>query len=292
MSAATVLPRLAALLVAAAFASGCGPGKSAAPAAESESSHAPPAKEGHDHDHDHDHEAPAHHAGDHEDHDHDHGEAEEAAVASFKAGQGITIVPETQKLLGIAITAVREESLPGQTRFTAQIFGEKHHHLPNLADHSGCDVHGSGLVAEEVAATLKLGDPVRVEPSTGSPLHGVVLSIQKAIALGESEVIVGISNAIAVLHPGDFVPASVTHPNSQPTATIPQSALLRCSEGTFVYRVNGDAYLRTPVRTGAESGGRVALTDGVRPGDQVVVEPVQTLWLIELRATKGGGHSH
>ena len=27
-------------------------------------------------------------------------------------------------------------------------------------------------------------------------------------------------------------------------------------------------------------------------GDQIVVKPVQTLWLIELRATKGGGHSH
>jgi hypothetical protein len=27
-------------------------------------------------------------------------------------------------------------------------------------------------------------------------------------------------------------------------------------------------------------------------GDTVVTRPVQTLYLIELRATKGGGHSH
>lgn len=292
MSSRKLLPPLAVLLllVAAMFASGCGPGKSTPTTTKTKEPHA---EEGHDHDHaddhDHAHVGHAHHEGEHR--EHDHGEEEESA-ASFKAGKGVSITPETQQLLGIEITEVIEESLPSQTRFTAQIFGEKHHHLRNLADHSGCDVHGSGFVPDEVAAKLNLGDPVRVEPASQPPLRGVVLSVHKAIALDESEVLVGISNAIAVLHPGDFVPASVTHANPQPTATIPQSALLRCSEGTFVYRVNGDAYLRTPVRTAAESGGRVALTDGVRPGDQVVVQPVQTLWLIELRATKGGGHSH
>lgn len=289
MSFVKFLPPLAALLVAAAFTSGCGPAKSGPTTAKSEDAHAHHEEEGHDHDHEHD-----------QDHDqekeghahHEHGEEEESAAASFKAGKGVSITPETQKLLGIEIAEVVEQVLPSQIRFTAQIFGEKHHHLPNLADHSGCDVHGSGFVADEVAAKLNIGDPVRVEPSSQPPLQGVVLSVQKAIALGESEVLVGISNAIAVLHPGDFVPASVTHANPQPIATIPLSALLRSSEGSFVYRVNGDAYLRTPVRTGAESGGRVAITEGVRSGDQVVVQPVQTLWLIELRATKGGGHSH
>ena len=36
----------------------------------------------------------------------------------------------------------------------------------------------------------------------------------------------------------------------------------------------------------------VEITDGLLAGDQVVTKPVETLWLIELRATKGGGHSH
>jgi multidrug efflux pump subunit AcrA (membrane-fusion protein) len=43
---------------------------------------------------------------------------------------------------------------------------------------------------------------------------------------------------------------------------------------------------------GSEADGWVEITDGLLAGDQVVTKPVQTLWLIELRATKGGGHSH
>lgn len=224
---------------------------------------------------------------------HAHGEQNEmSAGASFKPGKGVIITAETKGILGLEVADVVEEQLPAHTRFTAQIFGEKHHHIPNPADHSGCDVHGSGLVAEQVASNLKQGDPVQIHIPTNGPLHGVVLAVQRAVALGESEVIVGISNAISVLQAGEFVPASIIHPAEQATATVPQSALLRTSEGTFVYTVNGDAYFRTPVRTGVESGGRVAVREGLLPGDQVVVKPVQTLWLIELRATKGGGHSH
>jgi len=39
-------------------------------------------------------------------------------------------------------------------------------------------------------------------------------------------------------------------------------------------------------------GSWVEIVDGLLAGDAVVTKPVQTLWLIELRATKGGGHSH
>jgi len=56
--------------------------------------------------------------------------------------------------------------------------------------------------------------------------------------------------------------------------------------------IHGDAYLRTAVKTGAEADDQVEITDGPSAGDRVVSTPVQALWLIELRATKGGGHSH
>ncbi|MCC7377432.1 MAG: hypothetical protein IT581_22415 [Verrucomicrobiales bacterium] len=269
-SSETSVPQWAAMALMMVIAAGCGPGDS---------------------EHRHDETAPAHE----EAHGHGHAHEEEdesSAGASFKPGKGVIITKETQKIIGLEIADVAEESLGSQTRFTAQIFGEKHSHLPNPADHSGCDVHGSGLVSEEIASVLKPGDPVQVQLPTNGPLQGVVLAIQKSIALGEAEVIVGISNAISVLRPGEFVPTIVIHPADQATTTVPKSALLRTAEGTFVYTVNGDAFYRTAVRTGAESDGRVAIIDGLLAGDQVVVKPVQTLWLIELRATKGGGHSH
>ncbi len=236
----------------------------------------------------HDHSEEASHTG-HDEHGHEEGSP---SGASFKVGKGVSVTEETKKLLGLEVADVTERKLPNQIRLTVQVFGEKHHHLPNQADHSGCDVHGSAFVAADTAAFVKAGQPVQVLKSTTNSLAGVVLAVQKALALGESEVIVGVSNAITALKAGEFVPAQISLPRDKAVAVVPQSALLRTAEGTYVYAVNGEAYLRTPVKTGAEADGWVEITDGLLAGDQVVTTPVQTLWLVELRATKGGGHSH
>jgi hypothetical protein len=222
---------------------------------------------------------------------HGHGE-ESPSGASFKAGKGVIVTEETKKLLGIEVADVTERKLPNQVRFTVQVFGEKHHHLLNQEDHSGCDVHGSGFVSTNTAAIVKTGQPVELLKSTNAPLGGVVLAVQKALALGESEIVIGVSNATAALKAGEFVPARINLPRDEAVPVIPQPALLRTSEGTFVYAVNGDAYFRTAVKVGSEADGWAEITDGLLAGDQVVTKPVQTLWLIELRATKGGGHSH
>jgi hypothetical protein len=216
---------------------------------------------------------------------------ESPSGASFKVGKGVMLTEETRKILDVEVVDVAERKLPKQIRFTVQVFGEKHHHLLNQDDHSGCDVHGSGFVSTNTAWIVKAGQPVELIKSTNSPLSGVVLAVQKALALGESEIVIGMSNA-AALKPGEFVPARINLPRDEPVTAIPQSAVLRTSEGTFVYAVNGDAYLHTAVKVGAEADGWVEITDGLLPGDKVVTKPVQSLWLIELRATKGGGHSH
>lgn len=222
-----------------------------------------------------------------------HGHSEESpSGASFKAGKGVIVTEETKKLLGVEVADVAERKLPNQIRFTVQVFGEKHHHLAKQEDHSGCDTHGSGLLSTNIALAVKVGQPVQLLKDTNSPLGGVVLTVQKALALGESEVVIGISNATTTLKAGEFVAARINLPRDEPVAAVPQSALLRTSEGTFVYAVNGDAYFRTAVKVGAEADGWFEITDGLLTGDQIVTKPVQTLWLIELRATKGGGHSH
>lgn len=222
---------------------------------------------------------------------HGHGE-ESPSGASFKAGKGVIVTEETKKLLGIEVVDVSELKLPNQVRFTVQVFGEKHHHLLNPEDHTGCDVHGSGFVSTNTAVILKSGQAVELFKNTNVPLGGVVLSVQKALALGESEIVIGVSNATATLTVGEFVPARISLPREEAVPVIPQTALLRTTEGTFVYAVNGDAYFRTAVKVGAEAEGWVEIADGLLAGDAVVTKPVQTLWLIELRATKGGGHSH
>ena len=238
-----------------------------------------------------------HKEGDGHDHDkekaggHDH-EAEAPTGAGFKAGKGITLTDETRKILGVEVVDVAERKLPNQIRFTVQVFGEKHHHLLNQEDHSGCDVHGSGFVTADTASVVKTGQRVELLQGTNQPLSGVVLAVQKAVALGETEIVIGGSNATAALKSGEFVPARINLPRDEAVAAVPESALLRTSEGTFVYAVNGDAYFRTAVKIGATAEGFIEITDGLLAGDAVVTKPVETLWLIELRATKGGGHSH
>ena len=220
-----------------------------------------------------------------------HGE-EPPSGASFKPGKGVILTDETRKILGVEVADVTERKLPNQIRFTVQVFGEAHHHALKDDDHTGCDVHGSALLPADRASAVKSGQPVQVLKNTNSPLGGVVLGVQKALALGESEVVIGVSNATAALKAGEFVPARINLPRDEPVMAIPQAALLRTSEGTFVYAANGDAYFRTAVKVGGEADGWVEITDGLLAGDQVVSQPVETLWLIELRATKGGGHSH
>jgi len=222
---------------------------------------------------------------------HDH-EAEAPSGASFKAGKGVSVTDETKKLLGVEVADVTERKLPNQIRFTVQVFGEKHHHLFDANDHTGCDVHGSAFLPADTAPLVKPGQPVLVFKDSNSPLGGFVVAVQKALALGETEVVIGVSNGTAALKPGEFVPARINLPRDEAVTAVPQSALLRTPEGTFVYAVNGDAYFRTAVKVGTEADGWVEITDGLLAGDSVVTKPVQTLWLIELRAVKGGGHSH
>lgn len=222
-----------------------------------------------------------------------HGHEEESpSGASFKAGKGVLLADETRKILGVEIADVTEQKLPSQIRFNVQVFGEKHHHAIRENDHTGCDVHGSGFVPLDKAAALRVGQPVQIQTRTNESLAGVVLAVEKAPSLGEAEVIVGLTNATDRLKAGDFLSAVVTLPREDVVTVIPRVALLRTSEGTFVYAVNGDAFFRTPVKVGSEADDLLEITDGLFAGDAVVTKPVETFYLIELRATKGGGHCH
>ena len=69
---------------------------------------------------------------------------------------------------------------------------------------------------------------------------------------------------------------------------LPRQALLRTSEGVFVFVANGHRWLRTPVKVGAESAETAEIADGVLEGDLVVVAGVWDLWMAELQAIKGG----
>ena len=230
-----------------------------------------------------------------EEKEHDHGEHDHEEVSSgatFKPGKGVMISDETRQILGLAISGVTEEKLPKVIRLNLQIFGETHRFSEAGMDHTGCDVHGSGFLAPDQVSFIEPKQTVKVSTADNRTFEGFVLSTKKSPAQGEDEVLVGVKDAATALKDGDFVTATIFIPRDEPVTVIPRSSLLRTAEGTFVYVVNGDAFYRTPVKAGSETEDRVEITDGLFAGDQVVTNPVETLWIIELRATKGGGHSH
>ena len=50
------------------------------------------------------------------------------------------------------------------------------------------------------------------------------------------------------------------------------------SKGTYVYVVaNGKAHMK-PVTLGVQEGARVAVTEGLQEGEQVVLEGIDRLW--------------
>ncbi|MEW6159024.1 MAG: efflux RND transporter periplasmic adaptor subunit [Verrucomicrobiota bacterium] len=212
--------------------------------------------------------------------------------ASFKPGKGVILADETRQSIGVETVEVAKRRLPFVIQFNAQVFGENHKPTDDEAEHTQCTAKASGLLSHTQALSLQAGQGVMLKSKSGEELGGIVLRVNKALAIGDAEVVIGVTNAGAKLKPGEFVFTRIAIPRGEPVTVVPKSAVLRAADGTFVYTLNGDAYFRTAVKTGVEAEGFVEITDGLLSGDVVVTKPVEKLWLIELRATKGGGHSH
>jgi multidrug efflux pump subunit AcrA (membrane-fusion protein) len=75
---------------------------------------------------------------------------------------------------------------------------------------------------------------------------------------------------------------------SQPSLSVPKSAVIHGAAGSIVFARTGGHFSRVTVTTGAETDGWIEITDGLYEGDVVVTAAVEALWLIELCALKGG----
>ena len=220
-----------------------------------------------------------------------HGHSEEApAGASFKPGTGVIVTEETRKIIGLEVADVLEEKLPQQIQFTVQIYGTGvSNGVP--ASHHNEVTKASGMVSQNKGDLITPGRIVELVSKSGATGKGTVAKVHRTLTVADPEIDIALNDA-GSFQPGEFINATITIPRDEAVAVVPKSALLRSSEGIFVYAVNGEAFFRTAVKIGAEANGKVEISDGLLAGDQVVTKPIETLWLIELRATKGGGHSH
>jgi len=216
------------------------------------------------------------HADEHAGHRHSaHSHSSDARSAPvevhFKAGTGLTFPPEIRQAIGLTTAPVDERAVAHTFRVQAQVIELG---PPALAAVSVSAEQGAALSNRPLTGARL----IKAAPQTSAP--GSLVDLTLAL------------DGTATVRLGDHVDLTLSTSGASPVTAIPRSALLRSASGTFVYVVNGGTYLRTAVVTGAESADSIEVVDGLYAGDEVVTHPVEQLWLIELRATKGGGHSH
>ena len=123
-----------------------------------------------------------------------HGHGEEApSGASFKPGKGVILTDETRQSIGVETAEVAERRLPLVIQFNAQVFGENHKPTADEAEHTQCTAKASGLLSQTQAVSLQTGQGVTLKPKSGEALGGIVLRVNKALAIGDAEVVVGVT---------------------------------------------------------------------------------------------------
>jgi multidrug efflux system membrane fusion protein len=85
-------------------------------------------------------------------------------------------------------------------------------------------------------------------------------------------------NENSALFPNQFVNVRMLVDVRRGVTTLPSAALQRGSQGMFVYVVKDDSTVTVrPVKPGPAEGERVAIEDGVQPGERVVVDGLDRL---------------
>lgn len=196
----------------------------------------------------------------------------------YSAKNGLLVPDETRRSLGLKIVEVTEQKVPATLDVQLRVY-----------QNGKESIFASATVTPEEAKTLKRGQAVRAR-SNGENFTGSVTGVNDQLqkATGMAEVMVEIGNASGATTFGAFLPARIDLDSAATVVSIPRAALLECSDGHSVYTVSGEHLMRAPVKVGAISGDLVEIKDGLYAGDQVVLQPVMSLWMTELAAVKGG----
>lgn len=196
----------------------------------------------------------------------------------YSAKSGLHVPEDTRRSLGLKTVEVTEQKVPTTLDVQLRVY------------HEGKEsILASATVTPEEAKTLNRGQVVRAR-ANGANLTGSVTSVDESLqkATGMAEVLVELARTNGAASVGAFISASVALESEATVVTIPRAALLECSDGHSVYTVSGESFVRTPVRVGAMAGDFVEIKDGLYAGDEVVLQPVMSLWMTELAAVKGG----
>lgn len=204
---------------------------------------------------------------------------EEIAAPSFSEKSGLFLPEATKQSLDLKLAEVTEQTVETTLPLTLRVYEMNVRQL--LA---------TGVLTPEQSSQLKPSQAIEAKLADGTALAGTVRAIRTEMrhATGSDELLVEFTNSTTNLALGDFLSATARTGSDAKVVTIPRQALLQNSEGQFAYTVSGEHFVRTAIKTGASNDAFIEVTDGLYAGDQVVLQPVMSLWLTELAAVKGG----
>lgn len=188
--------------------------------------------------------------------------------ATYREGSGISLSDETRTAIGLVMAEVDNVSLTPEFAALAQVFQNT-----------------NGVRAR---ASIPLESVDRFKP-VGASLLGYDRALTPETGRVEALLELPDTEHRSV---GDFIWIRFIGKEKRDATAIPASSVLKTAYGDFAFVRNGNALLRTAIRTGARQGDLVEILDGLYDGDEIAATAVETLYFIELRATKGGGHSH
>lgn len=209
------------------------------------------------------------------------GHKDDGGIA-FKPKEGLSVPEDVARHIGLQLDDVTERKVNCQLVFTAQVYGEAGPQARRVA-------LASAWVDAPTAKAIPAGTDIAATTSDTNTLTGVATRIVPAANTNSpAEILLELRTKQSELKVGDFVRVAVTTPGKEDVTVVPRAALLRNTEGHFVYVVNGSRLLRAAVKIGGEQDGVVEIKDGLLAGDRIAVAGVPMLWCAELHRVNGG----
>ena len=133
-------------------------------------------------------------------------------------------------------------------------------------------------VPETMLRAIRPGLPIeaRSDAFPDQPFRGTIRNIDPVIDPQTRAVMVRalLPNPQRLLRPGMLLTVSIENAPRM-GLSVPELAVVGEGESRFVYVVDPQGRARrTPVRTGAQSDGRVEIVEGLRPGQRVITEGI------------------
>ncbi|MBI2379491.1 MAG: efflux RND transporter periplasmic adaptor subunit [Gammaproteobacteria bacterium] len=149
-----------------------------------------------------------------------------------------------------------------------------------------------GRAYEEDLGKLREGQPaqIRLLAYPEAALAGTVTLIGPSLDPDTRtvEVWVLVDNRAGLLKPNLFARAAVELGRREAALTVPNAAVVEAGGMSFVFVRDGDTFHRAVIATGARDEAYTEITDGLVPGDEVVIEGVRELYTVWLAGGQTG----